>query len=109
VQQGSFTLPQPNQETVTVLFDVLGDGRLITSDGSTIHIENSLGSRQFTQVEPFLRCPKFHARFTRHSGSPWRWKRVFVFDPSAISTYKTFAASNFDAEWVEDANLQLAV
>jgi len=34
---------------------------------------------------------------------------VFVFDPSAISTYKTFAASNFDAEWVEDANLQLAV
>jgi len=29
-----------------------------------------------------------------------------VFDPSAISTYKTFAASNFDAEWVEDANLQ---
>jgi len=49
VQQGSFTLPQPNQETVTVLFDVLGDGRLITSDGSAIHIEN-LGSRQFTQV-----------------------------------------------------------
>jgi len=73
-----------------------------------IHIENSLGSRQFTQVGSRLRCPKFHARFW-HSGSPGDGERVFVFDPSAISTYKTFAASNFDAEWVEDANLQLAV
>jgi len=33
----------------------------------------------------------------------------FVFDPSAISTYKTFAASNFDAEWVEDAKLASSV
>jgi len=31
-----------------------------------------------------------------------------VFDPSAISTYKTFAASNFDAEWVEDAKLAIS-
>jgi len=30
VQQGSFTLPKLNQDTITVLFDVLGDGRLIT-------------------------------------------------------------------------------
>jgi len=30
-----------------------------------------------------------------------------VFDPSAISTYKTFA-SNFDAEWVEDAKLAIS-
>jgi len=35
-------------------------------------------------------------------------ERVFVFDPSAISTYKTFAASNFDAEWVEDAKLAIS-
>jgi len=59
VQQGSFTLPQPNQETVTVLFDVLGDGRLITSDGSAIHIENSLGSRQFTQGSRSSGVPSF--------------------------------------------------
>jgi len=71
VQQGSFTLPKLNQDTITVLFDVLGDGRLITVM-ETIQIENSLGSRQFTQVEPSLRCSKFHACFTNgHSGSPW--------------------------------------
>jgi len=60
VQQGSFTLPKLNQDTITVLFDVLGDGRLITSDGNAIQIENSLGS-QFTQVGPSLHCSKFHA------------------------------------------------
>jgi len=29
VQQGSFTLPKLNQDTITVLSDVLGDGRLL--------------------------------------------------------------------------------
>jgi len=43
-----------------------------------------------------------------HLGSPGDGERVFVFDPSAISTYKTFAASNFDAEWVEDAKLAIS-
>lgn len=110
VQQASFTLPQPNQDTVTVLFDVLGDGRLITSDGSAIHIENSLGSRQFTQVgailsgvPSFIRVSPNGTQVALGDG-----ERVFVFDSSAINTYKTFVASNFDAEWIDDAKLAIS-
>jgi len=33
---------------------------------------------------------------------------VFVFDPSALNTYKTFEASNFDGEWVNDAKLAIS-
>lgn len=110
VQQGSFTLPQPNQDTITVLFDVLRDGRLITSDGNAIQIENSYGSRQFTQVgavpsavPSFMRVSPNGTRVALGDGD-----RVFVFDPNALSTYKTFEASNFDAEWVDDAKLAIS-
>jgi len=66
-----FTLPQPNQETVTVLFDVLGDGRLITSDGSAIHIKKA------SALASLLWEPSSGVQVSctpRHSGSPWRWR-----------------------------------
>ena len=110
VQQGSFTLPKLNQDTITVLFDVLADGRLITSDGFAIQIENSLGSRQFTQVgvvpaavPSFMRVSPNGTQVALGDGN-----RVFVFDPSDLNTYKTFVASNFDGEWVDDAKLAIS-
>lgn len=110
VQQGSFTLPKLNQDTITVLFDALGDGRLITSDGNAIQIETSLGSRQFTQVgavpsavPSFMRVSPNGTQVALGDGN-----RVFVFDPSAVNTYKIFETSNFDGEWVDDAKLAIS-
>jgi len=70
------------QETVTVLFDVLGDGRLITSDGSAIHIEIASALASLLKWEPFLRCPKFHASVSRLGTQValGDGERVFVFD-----------------------------
>jgi len=80
VQQGSFTLPKLNQDTITVLFDVLGDGRLITSDGNAIQIENSLGS-VYSRTVPST-VPSF-MRVSPNGTQVALVMEVFVFDPSA--------------------------
>jgi hypothetical protein len=109
IATGSFDLPGPN-----VVFDALSDGRLITSDGTTVKIETNLKSRYFVELGVVKSgTPTFlKVSLDGSSASVGFWsdtnKKVYVFNTRDAGGVRSFEADNFDSEWVSQTQIAIS-
>lgn len=114
---GSFSLPASG------VFDVLGDGRLVTLDGADVYAETAVGSRAFGLVgtlpdadmpDPMYAGPAFvrvspdgtRIAVGNNGGSSWTNHQVGVFNLGGL-TGDWFPVDHYEAEWVDGTNLAL--
>ena len=112
---GSFNLPASG------VFDVLGDGRLVTLVGANVYAESEVGSRSFSSLGmlPDADIGSYGAAFLRVSpdgeriavgnngGALWDNYQVGVFSATGL-TGDWFDVNHYDAEWIDDTHLALS-
>jgi len=102
------------------VFDVLGDGRLVTLVGANIYAESEVGSRSFSSLgtlasadigsygAAFLRISPDGTRIAvgNNGGELWNNYQVGIFDLGDLSG-NWFDVNHYDAEWTGNTYLAL--
>ena len=107
-QDREFRLPGIDQSFA--VFDLISDGRVISSDGSTVSLESTVGSGQFLSIlqglngySPFIRVNR-NDHVACADGNEIRF-----FDLATPANYVTESIAGYDAEWHDDQNLAVTV
>ncbi|MFG6093887.1 hypothetical protein SPB21_01465 [Leptothoe sp. ISB3NOV94-8A] len=107
---GTFTLPETDPSSLP-LFDILNDGRIISTDGQWVYVEQEASSRVFdkltrlndSQYSPFIRISP---NGNRIATAKFDTVVVFNFDaPEETQEYRL--GSTYDAEWIDDSKLAI--
>jgi hypothetical protein len=104
----TFHIPEETEELFPLL-DVLGDGRIVSTDGKFVYLETALRSRVFNRLRPlsagysaYIRVAPNGTKVAVDDGGTLR-----VFDVATPLSETTVALGGYDAEWVD--NFRLAV
>lgn len=106
---GTFSLPETNSSNFP-LFDVLSDGRLISTDGTWVYIEKEPSSRIFEKLRrlgdedvPF---PAYIRVSPGNRVAIDKGGTVIIFNVDTPDDEQTYdLGAGYDAEWIDDSKL----